>query len=71
MSLVGGRIVGYLARLRFPYLAALTAVLFVANLFVPDAIPFIDEILLGLVTALLASWRKRNDEPEARPDSDG
>ena len=61
MSIIAGRIVGFFSRLRFPYLAALTGLLFVANLFIPDAIPFIDEILLGLGTALFASWRKRDD----------
>lgn len=62
MSLIGSRIVGFVSRLRFPYLAVLTGILFVANLFIPDAIPFLDEILLGLGTALFASWRKRNDD---------
>jgi hypothetical protein len=46
-------------RLRFPYLFALTAILFVMDLLVPDAIPFVDELLLGLLTLLFASLRKR------------
>jgi len=42
------RLLNYAARLRFPKLLALTGILFLADLVVPDAIPFIDEILLGL-----------------------
>ena len=50
------------AQLRFPRLFALTAALFVIDLLVPDVIPFADEILFGLATALLGSWRKRKTE---------
>jgi hypothetical protein len=48
----------YLARLRFPYLAAITGTLFVVDLLVPDIIPLADELLLGLATLLLAMLRK-------------
>lgn len=48
-----------LAGLRFPVLAAITAGLFVLTLVVPDPIPFVDELLLGLATLLLASWKRR------------
>ena len=63
MSLIGSRLVKWLSGLRFPYLAAIAGVLFLINVVVPDAIPFVDEILLGLGTALFASWRKREPEP--------
>ncbi len=56
-------LVAYLARLRFPVLFAITAALFLVDLVVPDVLPLVDEILLGLVTLLLASWRKRRVEP--------
>jgi hypothetical protein len=46
-------------RLRYPRLLALTATLFVADLFVPDLIPFADEILLGLGTLVLTQLRRR------------
>lgn len=46
-------------RLRFPTLFALTATLFVLNLFIPDPIPFIDELLLGLATLMIGALRKR------------
>jgi hypothetical protein len=54
-----GWLVGRLTRLRFPTLFLVSAVLFLVTLVVPDPIPLADELLLGLATALLASWRKR------------
>ena len=63
----------YASRLRFPKLFMLTATLFVVDLLVPDVIPLIDEILLGLGTLLLGSLRTyfvqpatTVDEPPAR-----
>ena len=61
-------LIAYLAKLRFPALFAITAVLFVLDFFTPDFIPFADEILLGLAAALLASWKKRKD-PKKDDDS--
>ena len=58
----------YAAKLRFPYLFLLTAGLFVLDLVIPDAIPFADELLLGLGTLLLSSLRRRKaggEEPGA------
>jgi hypothetical protein len=54
------RLLHYASRLRFPKLLALAAAVFVADLIFPDVIPFADEILLGLITLLLAMVRKRN-----------
>lgn len=45
--------------LRYPRLAMLIAGLFVADVLVPDFIPFIDEILLGLATLLVTNLRAR------------
>lgn len=55
-------------RLRHPTLFKIVAVLFAVNLVVPDAIPLIDEILLGLGTLLLANWKDRKApiEPDRR-----
>jgi hypothetical protein len=61
---VVGWIVARLARLRRPVLFAVVAVLFVIDIAVPDAIPFLDEILLGVGAALLSTWRHKH-EPEA------
>ena len=57
----------FAARLRFPQLFALTAALFVLDLIIPDLFPFVDEILLGLATLLLANWRKQGEEPGEKP----
>lgn len=45
--------------LRYPTLFKLVGVLFLVDFFVPDLVPFIDEILLGLGTLLLGSLRSR------------
>jgi hypothetical protein len=47
------------ARLRYPKLLALSLALFIADLIIPDFIPFADEILLGLISLLLAGLKKR------------
>jgi hypothetical protein len=49
----------FAARLRFPQLFLLLLALFVLDLLIPDGLPFLDEILLGLMTLLLASLRRR------------
>lgn len=46
-------------RLRYPTLFKLTAGLFALTLLIPDPIPFIDELMLGLGTLLLANWKSR------------
>jgi uncharacterized protein DUF6116 len=45
--------------LRFPTLFKITAALFVLDLLIPDVIPFADELLLGLLTLLFASLKRR------------
>ena len=47
------------AKLRFPQLFTIAASLFFVDLLIPDLIPFIDEILLGLLTLLLGSMQTR------------
>ncbi len=53
------RFLNFAGELRFPKLLALTVAIFLADLVVPDLIPFVDEILLGLFAALLAMIRKK------------
>jgi hypothetical protein len=55
---VGG-LLGWARRRRFPTLLAVTGGLFVVDLVVPDFIPFVDELLLGLGTLILARWKDR------------
>lgn len=59
-------------KLKHPTLFKLVGALFVINLFIPDAIPFIDEILLGLGTLVLANWKDRNKpaSDEGKPPID-
>ena len=52
-------ILGFLSRLSFPRLFLLAAALWAVDMVVPDFVPFIDELLLGIATLLLASFRKR------------
>ena len=47
-------------RLRYPTLFKLTAGLFVLTLFIPDPIPFVDELVLGFGTLLLANWKSHH-----------
>lgn len=61
-----GVIEGFISRLRYPQLFFVLAALFVVDLFVPDLIPFADELLLGLLTALVGRMRK----PRPERDSD-
>ncbi len=66
-------LLGYATRLRFPQLFLVTAAVFGLDLLIPDVIPFLDEVLLGLVTALLGSLHKKGLElPPGKepPDAD-
>lgn len=60
--MIGDLVRRYAAGLRFPTLLVVTAVLFVIDLIVPDVIPLVDEIMLALVTLLLASLRKSKSQ---------
>ena len=52
-------------QLKFRNLFYLVTGLFLIDLLIPDFIPFIDEIILGLLAILLANWRKeRNQDKE-------
>lgn len=52
-------LLGWARRLRYPTLFKVTGALFLLTLLVPDPIPLVDEILLGLGTLLLANWKNR------------
>ena len=56
----------WLARLSYPRLFLVAAGLFVADVIVPDFIPFADELLLGLGALLLANWKQRKAPTDAR-----
>jgi hypothetical protein len=65
------RIISYLESLRFPVLLIVTVVLFVVNVFVPDVVPFADEVLLALVAVILARLKRRPAPAIEEPHSDG
>lgn len=62
-----GPLLAFAGRLRFPTLFLITAGLFLFDVVIPDFVPFVDEILLGLGTLILSSWKggRRSDEPPA------
>lgn len=66
-------ILGFLGRLSFPRLFMLAAALWALDMVIPDFIPFIDELLLGIGTLLLASFRKPKEPivPGSKPPIEG
>jgi hypothetical protein len=71
-SPIATALLAWLSRLRFPTLLKIAAALFALDLVVPDMIPFVDEILLGLMTILLASWKRDRNRPiEVDPRKSG
>lgn len=64
-------ILGWARKLRYPTLFKITAGLFVLSLLIPDPLPFVDEILFGLSTLLLANWKNRKDEPRIHSQGQG
>jgi hypothetical protein len=56
---IAGTLLRFASGLRFPTLFKITAALFLLDLLVPDMVPFADELLLGLLTLLFASLKRR------------
>lgn len=52
----------WLGGLRFPVLLVVTTLLLIVNVFVPDAFPLIDEILLGLIAIVLSRLKRRSKD---------
>ena len=65
MNTLSTRLTGYLQSLRFPWLLLVTLLLFLVNVFVPDAFPFVDEILLALIAVILARLKRKPAQPES------
>ncbi|MBK8284380.1 MAG: hypothetical protein IPK97_05580 [Ahniella sp.] len=55
------------SKLKYPWLLGLTLAVFVADVLIPDFLPFVDEIMLAAMTALFATWRERRAAPPAQP----
>ena len=66
---VAGVFLRWASRLRFPYIFLLMSGLFIINLFIPDVIPLVDEIIMGLAAVLLASLRKKPEQEESEEKS--
>ena len=64
-NLVAAALMRFASRLRFPTLFAVTAAIFFVDLLVPDFVPFADELVLGLLTLLLANLRKADPARES------
>jgi uncharacterized protein DUF6116 len=54
------RIVGRM-NLRFPAVFVLLVVITALDVVFPDFVPFVDEIVLALLTVLFGLWRKRRE----------
>ena len=58
-AIVLGLLGRYGSELRFPVLFFVVACLLAFNMVLPDPVPFIDELILGLMTAVLASSKRK------------
>ena len=70
LSAVDGLIGKLATRLRFPQLFAVTAMIFLIDLVIPDLIPFVDEVVFGLLTVMLGMWRRKTTPPSEPPMKD-
>jgi hypothetical protein len=61
--MIGRIVTRFASGLRYPTLFWIVAALFVVDFFVPDFIPFADEIMLALGTLLLGALRRRPRPP--------
>ncbi len=52
----------FVKSLRFPVLFLLFVIAFLVNLIVPDPLPFVDELVLGLGALLLSRLRRRSEK---------
>jgi uncharacterized protein DUF6116 len=57
----GGLVSRLFGHLRFPQLFAVLAGLLLLDLVLPDPIPFLDEIILAVLTMVVGSWKVRDD----------
>lgn len=66
-------VLGYASKLRFPTLFKIVAALFIIDLVTPDLIPLLtfgmpfDELFMGALTLLLASWKNGREPVEHVP----
>ena len=58
------------SRLKFPQAFGIFLALFLLDFLIPDLVPFVDEILLGLGTVVFGLWRERVAGTPARPPAE-
>ncbi len=61
------RLQRFAGQLKSSTLLLLVTSLFVLDLVIPDPLPFIDEIMLGIMAVLIARWQSRRKEPPPAP----
>lgn len=61
-SSLTGLFLAFANQLKFRNLFLVVISLFVIDLLVPDFIPMIDEIILGLLAIILANWKKERNQ---------
>ncbi|MBB5210785.1 DUF6116 family protein [Microbulbifer hydrolyticus] len=64
-SALVGWFLRYAHGLKHPQLFKWICAFFLIDLIIPDLVPFVDEILLGLGTLFLASWKKSGSTTES------
>ena len=63
-ALRAGLLYKLFGRLRSPQLVVLLGSLFLADVIVPDFLPFIDEVVLALLTLLATQWKHRREDSD-------
>ncbi|MCW8128332.1 DUF6116 family protein [Microbulbifer halophilus] len=68
-----GWFLNYAGKLEHPQLFKWICAIFLVNLFIPDPIPFVDELLLGLATLYLGNQKKdrQRETPTEKPAGRG
>lgn len=61
----------WLGRLKHPQLFVVTGILFVANVLIPDVLPFVDELLLAALTLWLGSRKRGRAKDKAEAEHTG
>ena len=61
------RLQRFAGQLKSSTLLLLVTALFVVDLVIPDPLPFVDEIVLGLMTLLISRWQSRRQQPPPKP----
>ena len=67
MHLFPQALTAFASRLRFPQLFFLFLAIFILDVLLPDFIPFVDELLFGLITLMFGLWKKRKKSKEDTP----